>query len=410
MQMWRSMGKIYKVAVIGGGFSGLVCAERLSCKYGGNEILVLEKNDRVGKKILATGNGRGNITNLSLGVDKYHSQNGADILNTIEKYDDKSIIEYFRELGMDSSIEDGKVFPSSFQANSILEVLRRKIEYLNTDVKTDDEVKTVNYENGIFKIRTTSNEYFANKVIFACGGKAGKQYGTDGTAYSLLQKFGHTITNLYPSLVQIKTDTAKIKGLKGLKQQSTVYAIVNGKKTPTFTGDVLFTDFGVSGNAIFYLSAYLAGVEKAEINVAFLPDKNKGEIACFIREKFKNLPYIEVDDVLTGIINKQIGKAIISDCGVLGKNSRSADVIADKLKNFKLIYRGTLGFDNAQVTRGGIAFSEVNSLTLESKKQKGIYIIGEMLDVDGDCGGYNLQWAYSSARVAVDGVLSCYEN
>ncbi|MBE5742721.1 MAG: aminoacetone oxidase family FAD-binding enzyme [Clostridiales bacterium] len=404
------MSKNYAVAIVGGGFSGLVCAEVLGSKFGGEKVLVLEKNDRVGKKILATGNGRGNITNLDLSPEKYHSQNGADISQLLEKYGNKSIIEYFEGLGIGFSTEEGKVFPSSFQANSILDGLRMKIEYLGVDVQTSREVKRIKKTAVGYILETDGRSFFADKVIFACGGKASKQYGTDGSAYALLQELGHSVTDLFPSLVQVKTDVSKIKGLKGLKQQAEIKAVCDGVKTPTFIGDILFTDYGISGNAVFYLSAYISNKNNATLSISFLPDKGKGEIASFIREKFKNLPYVEAEEVLTGIINKQIGKAIIKDCGVVAKNSRSADVIASKVKDFRLEYKGTLGFDNAQVTKGGIPFNEVSENTLESKKAKGLYIVGESLDVDGDCGGYNLQWAYTSARIACDGVLDGYEN
>ena len=403
------MQKTYKVAIIGGGFSGLISAETLSCKLGGENVLLLEKNDRVGKKILATGNGRGNFTNLCLSQEKYHSICGANISQILNKYGNKSIVDYFKGLGVDFSTEDGKVYPSSFQANSLLDALRLKLEYLKTDIRTSSKVeKIVKTKNG-FKI-VSSQEYFAEKIIFACGGKAGKQYGTDGTSYALLEDLGHTVTKLYPSLVQVKTDTAKIKGLKGLKQEADLSVIIDGKSIVSFRGDVLFTDFGVSGNAVFYASAHLQANKPCQLSISFLPDKSREEIENFIFEKFKNLPYVNLDDCLTGVLNKQIGKAIIKDCSLNGKTFLSAKKIAEKIKDFRLDVKGTLGFDNAQVTKGGIKFNQVDEKTLQSKTASGLYIVGEALDVDGDCGGYNLQWAYSSAKTACDGVIDCYEN
>ncbi len=403
------MQKTYSVAIIGGGFSGLVCAETLSCKFGGENVLLIEKNDRVGKKILATGNGRGNFTNLDLSPEKYHSVCGASVSKILNKYGNKSIIDYFKGLGVDYSTENGKVYPSSFQANSLLDMLRLKLDYLKTEIKTASRVEKVVKVKGGFKI-IANEEYFAKTVIFACGGKASKQYGTDGTSYAILEELGHTVTKLYPSLVQVKTDTSKIKGLKGLKQEADISVIRNGKSVVSFRGDVLFTDFGVSGNAVFYASAYLPTDTKCKLSISFLPEKSKQEIEDFIVNKFKNLPYLSVEECLTGVINKQIGKAIIKDCGNLSKNQKSASIIAQKVKDFTLDVKGTLGFDNAQVTKGGIRFSEVCELTLQSKLVSGLFIVGEALDVDGDCGGYNLQWAYSSAKTACDGVIDYYEN
>lgn len=403
------MSKIYKVAIIGGGFAGLVCAEKLSSALGGDSVLLLEKNNRVGKKILATGNGRGNISNCDLTVEKYHSVKGADVAYPIEKYGNKSIIGYFRGLGVDCSVEDGKIYPSSFQANSVLDMLRLRLEFLKTQIVVDASVTAVKKSGDNYLISTNGANYLAKQVIFACGGKAGKQYGTDGTSYSLLQNLGHTVTSLSPSLVQVKTDTSKIKGLKGLKSQAVASLYVGGKFVKSFEGDVLFTDYGVSGNAIFYLSAYIPQNEKCKITLSFLPDKTENEISQFLKQKFKQVSYLGVDDALTGVLNKLIGKAVVKTCGQISANDKGAGLIAHAVKNFSLDVIGTLGFDYAQVTKGGIAFSEIDPKTMQSKKCRYIYIVGEMLDVDGDCGGYNLQWAYSSASVACDGVLA-YEN
>ncbi len=403
------MSKIYKVAIIGGGFSGLICAEKLSAILGGDNVLLFEKNDRVGKKILATGNGRGNISNVNLSVDNYHSISGASVGYAIEKYGNKSIIGYFNGLGVDCSVEDKKIYPSSFQANSILDMLRLRLEYLKTDVKVGYKVESVLSNGKHYVVKANGESFLASKVIFACGGKAGKQYGTDGTSYAVLQKLGHTVTPLYPSLVQVKTDTAKIKGLKGLKSQVVASLIVDGKAVKSFAGDVLFTDYGVSGNAIFYLSAYIPQNKKSKISLSFLPDKTEDDICEFLKFKFKNIHYLGVEDALTGVINKLIGRAIVKTCENVRANDNGARIIASAVKNFTLDVVGTLSFDYAQVTKGGIPFNEIDSKSMQSKKSKGVYVVGEMLDVDGDCGGYNLQWAYSSAMVACDGVLE-YEN
>ena len=399
------MSKIYKVAIIGGGFSGLVSAEKLSSLLGGESVLVLERNDRVGKKILATGNGRGNLSNEDISCENYHSITPADVSFAIEKYGNKSIVDYFNGLGMDISGEDGKLYPSSFQANSILDMLRFRLDYLKTDVRVNHRVDSVVKCSNGYKITADGKIFFCEKVIFACGGKAGKQYGTDGSAYALLQGLGHSVTPLYPSLVQLKTDQSKIKGLKGLKARVKASLIVDGREIKSFLGDILFTDYGISGNAIFYLSAYIPQNKKCKVNVEFLPDKTQDEIAEFLKLKFKKAHYLGVEDALTGVINKLIGRAILKTCGDFKSDERGAEIIARAIKRFSLDVVGTLSFDYAQVTKGGIPFAEINSTTMESKKSKGVYVVGEMLDVDGDCGGYNLQWAYSSASVACDGVL-----
>lgn len=397
--------KNYEVAVLGGGFSGLVSAIILSEFFGGENVLVLEKNDRVGKKILATGNGRGNVTNSSVSAENYHSSGVmTDVANTLEKYGNKSIIAFFRSLGVPVTADGDRIYPASLQANSLLDSMRAKLEYLKTDIKTNAEGLKIDCERGRYVIRTASGEFAAKRVVFATGGKAGKQYGTDGSAFEILKEHGVKITPLSPAIVQLKTETEWIKGLKGLKEKALVTAYDGERPLKSFVGDVLFTDYGVSGNAAFYLSSYLVGAKDPQISISFT-GMEQTELADFLKEKIASLPYVAADDVLSGVINKQIGKAIVKRSGVKMADERSMERIASVAKNFRLKVAGTLGFDYAQVTRGGVAAEELGD-GFELKKMPGVYVAGEATDVDGDCGGYNLQWAYSSARAVCDKIIA----
>lgn len=397
--------KIYEVAVLGGGFSGLVSAIILSDFFGGENVLVLEKNDRVGKKILATGNGRGNVTNSSVSAENYHSSGVmADVANTLEKYGNKSIIAFFRSLGVPVTSDGDRIYPASLQANSLLDSMRAKLGYLKTDIGVNAECQNIEGGRGRYVIRTMEGEYAAKRVIFAAGGKAGKQYGTDGSAFEILKKHGVKITPLSPAIVQLKTETEWIKGLKGLKEKAFVTAYEGEKPIKSFFGDVLFTDYGVSGNAAFYLSSYLVGAKNPQISISFT-GMEQSELADFLKQKIASLPYVTVDDVLSGVINKQIGKAIVKRSGVKTADERSMEKIARIAKDFRLKVVGTLGFDYAQVTRGGVAAEELGD-GFELKKLPGVYVVGEATDIDGDCGGYNLQWAYSSARAACDKIIA----
>ncbi len=404
------MKRKYKAAIVGGGFSGLVACDRLSLALGGENVALFEKNDRLGKKILATGNGRGNITNAKLSSENYHSVSGADVNGIIRKYDNLSLVRYFASLGIATEEEDGRIYPSGFQASAVQDALRDRSAYLNADVFCSSEVKNIVKSGNGFILSGNFGEVFAEKVILCCGGKAGGHYGTDGTAFSLVSSLGHSVTALYPSLVQLKTEREKIKGLKGVKAKVKASAFVGGEKVAETEGDVLFTEYGISGNAAFFLSSYFAGEKGGEVNLEFLPEKNEKDISLFLTEKLSKLPYITRENLLTGIVNKQIGKAILSSVKDFRKTEDFAAAIARGIKNFNLKVVGSLGFDYAQVTRGGVPFSEVDKDVLESKKAKGLYIVGEMLDVDGDCGGYNLQWAFSSAAAAADDVIKLYEN
>ncbi len=404
------MRKMYKTIIIGGGFSGLILAERLSGVFGGVNVAVIEKNDRVGKKILATGNGRCNFTNATLSASNYHSVSEGDIFAAIKKYGREELLSYFRELGIDGDCEDGRFYPSGMQASAVLDMLRERLNYLGTRIFTGAAVEKLSYSDDGFTACGGDFEIGGEIAVLCCGGKAGKQYGTDGSGYSLAQAFGHTVTKLYPSLVQLKTDTVLIKGLKGVKCRAIVKAYSEGKEVSRFTGDVLFTDYGISGNAVFFVSSYLVGAKDPEVSLEFLPEKKEYEIKEFLSDKFASLPYVTAENALTGVINKQVGRAIIRKTGTTRFDGTAAEKIAASIKDFRLKVNGTLGFDYAQVTRGGIPVSEVDIGTMESLKKSGLYLCGEILDVDGDCGGYNLQWAFSSAMTAYHAIRRKYEN
>ena len=326
-----------------------------------------------------------------------------DVANTLEKYGNKSIISFFSSLGVSVGTEGNRVYPSSMQASSLLDMMRLRLGYLKTGIATSSECLDIKPQKNGFCLKTTGEDVFAERVIFAAGGKAGKQYGTDGTAFSLLQKLGVKITGLYPAIVQLKTDTDYIKGLKNLKEKALVSAYDGDKFLKSFYGDVLFTDYGVSGNATFYLSSYLTGAKNPVLKIEFT-DKTESELYGFLVEKVKNLPYITADDLLTGVVNKQIGRAIVKRSGAGDTSDKSLEKIAKTAKNFTLNVRGTLGFDYAQVTRGGVSWKELDG-NFECKKVRGLFVTGEAVDVDGDCGGYNLQWAFSSAMVAADKII-----
>ena len=246
-------------------------------------------------------------------------------------------------------------------------------------------------------MRFGGNQAHAKFVVLCTGGKAQKQFKTDGSAYNLATALGHTVTPLFPSLVQIKTDTKYIKTLKGIRADCVVSAYCGGEKLTESRGDVIFTDYGVSGNAVFSVSSYIADKPDAQLSIEFLPDFSVKEIQIVIECRLKS--GCDSAELLSGSLHNQIGRAIIKRAG-------NADVarIVNLLKNFTLPITGTLGFDYAQVTKGGINMSEISD-GLESKIVDNLFFAGEILDVDGDCGGYNLQWAFTSGIRAADSIL-----
>lgn len=383
----------YEVIIVGGGASGVISAIELSRgknSISGDNILILEKNDRILKKLVATGNGQANLTNASISEENYYGDKNfvKSAVNDIINLDVK---DYFYGLGLQTITDEiGRVYPMSKQASSVVDLFLAHLLKNNVNIKTNQSVTSVKEKDGIFLVKTNSVEYQSKKVIFAFGGSAGKQFGTDGSSYGLLSEFGHKTTNLYPSLVQIKTEREKIRGLKGLKEYALCTAYDGDLPLKSALGDVMFTDYGVSGSAIFQISGHFAKAKNPILNIEFLPDLSIDQIAEILKNADKNSP-IYNENAYLGIINKRIGISVLKT--VQNKNYYS---LAKALKNFTVKVTGSLGFDNAQVTKGGIQTKDVNSSDYQSKLKKGIYVIGEALDVDGDCGGYNLSFAFSS--------------
>ena len=393
----------FEVAIIGGGASGLTALITL-LKHGVDNVVLLERLDRVGKKLVATGNGQGNLMNLNLSPENYHSDTEGFFINAIDRFGVRRYKEFLSDLGVVFTEEkSGKVYPMSKQASSVLDLMRGYLTSKNADIRTGFFVKelTINKDK-TFTVRSENGEtVVAKRVFVATGGNCQKQFGTDGNGYNLLKKLGHTVTPIYPSLVQLKSDSQSIKGLHGIKEYVKAHAVIDGKIEKTVEGELLFTDYGVSGNAIFELSGLLAKAEgkKREVVVEFMPSFSENDVRAMVEAR-NRLYYVEKQDLLTGFVHKTLGRALVKTA----KSNAVRDVVANA-KNFRINITGTTGFNYAQVTKGGVCADEVNHFNMGSKLVKNLYILGELLDVDGDCGGYNLQWAFSSASSACRNVL-----
>ncbi|MBQ9728468.1 MAG: aminoacetone oxidase family FAD-binding enzyme [Clostridia bacterium] len=393
------------MAIIGGGASGLILASFIQ---NAGKTVVFERGDRVGKKLSATGNGQGNVTNTGVRDSDYFSfsENGVRLAKScIQVFDDSSFAAFLKELGVLLSTDDrGRVYPSGRQASALTDALRFYLDFKGVNVRLSQKITDVKKVKDGFELTVSSPEgeytVFSENVALCAGGKAAKNFGTDGSAYRLAEKLGHTLTELYPSLVQIKTETQHIKTLKGIRVNGAVVTVRLGKTSKRVQGDVIFTDYGLSGDAIFRLSPFITDKihsSSVELSIDFLPEFSAQELQTTLENKQKTLPSIAAQELLFGIVNNQIGRAVMKRAD--GEIKRAVSLI----KAFTLPVTGSLGFDYAQVTKGGISMDEV-SQTLESKLIKGLYFAGEILDVDGECGGYNLQWAYSSARVVATAI------
>ena len=316
------MKKVYKVAIVGGGSAGLITAIELTQgdnKINGEDVVILEKNDRILKKLIATGNGQANLSNANLTSANYYGD--ADFIK--EYFNTKgafSVEDYFSALGLPFCVlSDGRKYPLSRQANAVVDILRFNIANRNVGLYTDFEVKNLVYNKGIYEIIGKETVY-AEKVVLAVGGKASPSFGTDGKSYSLAEKFGHKLTSLYPSLVQVKTEIDKIKGLKGIKEHAKVSAYDGNTLIKSETGDLLFTEFGVSGSAVFQVSGHLAKAKNPIIKIEFLPELNKEELTNVLLKRQSNLPDIPKNDYLLGILHKKLGHNFPFPKNAVGSN------------------------------------------------------------------------------------------
>ena len=408
------MEKVH-TAIIGGGAAGLFLASMLT-EYNAthdNKIpfTLFERNDRLGKKLSATGNGQGNVTNLSAGESEYFSLCEGAALRAqklVNAYSQTQFQAFWEKRGVLLSYDErGRAYPASRQASALTDALRYHLS--GADVRLQARVTGLEKDGKAFRVCYQKDgekqTLHAENVVLCCGGKAAKNFGTDGSAYALAQALGHSVTPLYPSLVQLKTELSHIKTLKGIRvMNGGLTAFVGGEKY-SLRGDIIFTDYGVSGDAVFRVSAFLAdkiGREDVRLCIDFLPERTEEEIYSALENKRAALPALGVGELLFGIVNNQVGRA------VLKRADNDLKKAAKLVKAFPLAVTGSLGFDYAQVTKGGVPMTEVDE-RLQSKFAQGLYFAGEMLDVDGQCGGFNLQWAYSSACAVYDALLSKIE-
>lgn len=392
-----------KVIIIGGGASGLMAA--LASQKEGSDVVILERNQKLGKKILATGNGRCNFTNVD--ATELHYNHPYFVKTVFEQMSPKKTLTFFEELGIIPKVEDeGKTYPLSEQASSIVDVLVYEIERLGIKVVYEAKVMKIE-KHKVFKVTLEQGStYEADKVILATGGMAMPKSGSDGIGYQLATSLGHKLTPIFPALVKLELESPHLKALDGVKFPSTVELIYEGSSIQSEYGDVLFTRYGISGPTILQISrkanALMQENKEVMIKVCLVNGPDKRDVA----KRFNQQSSKTVEMSLIGLINKKIIHPLLKELDI-----NSHHLVNDLTKNdlnqlinllfdwrFKVI--GSKDFDDAQVTAGGIMINDVNPQTLESKIVKGLYFCGEILDIDGLCGGYNLQWAWSSGYIS----------
>lgn len=398
-----------KIAVIGGGASGLAAAIEAKRCSPDTDVVILERLERIGKKILATGNGRCNYTNIGAGTNNYHGQDNSFVTYVLNEFTVDNTVNFFNQLGIFPREEEkGKLYPFSLQASSLLDALRYEVERLGIDVINNFYVENIQNNKKLFKLTAKDKRVvLCNKLIVAGGGCASKSLGSDGSCFKLMEKLGHTVTNLAPALVQLKTGVKETKALQGIKIYGTVSVIENDISTISEYGEILFTDYGVSGPPIFQISAKTAFKSNLKLSIDFMPEYNPKEIYDILISRKESLSHMTMENYFSGLLNKRLGNIMARRSGIEKLSYKVKDITDDiiwsmvkNIKEFILEVTGDNGFNNAQVTAGGILTSEFHNKTMESKIVKGLYACGEIMDIYGDCGGYNLQWAWSSGRLA----------
>lgn len=392
------------VCVIGGGAAGMLAA--LTAAENGHRVLLLERQSRVGRKLLATGNGRCNLSNYHVSPAHYHG--GAGFCDfALSQFDVGETLQYFASLGLLTVSEaSGRIYPMSNMAGSVLDVLRYALERPEIDLQTGQTVTAVRKMPEGFSVKTETDTFSARCLILAAGGAAGSKVGGGMDGYRLAKSLGHHRTALYPSLVQLKTDPTYPRALKGVKAQCGISICRGSQVLARNSGEVLFTEYGVSGPAIFDLSRSVsAGGSDLTCLLNFFPDWEEAEVLHWLSQRQAAMAAHEASTLLTGSCHTRLGQMICKSAGFT--NQRAAGLTRDDLRriarqatHFALPITGTCGFDQAQVTAGGLDTSEFDPRTLQSQLVPGLYACGELLDIDGDCGGYNLQWAWSSGRLA----------
>ena len=393
------------IAIIGGGASGMAAA-LAAAENEKNQVILLERQARVGRKLQATGNGRCNLSNIHAVKGGYHGEDASFVQPAIEAFTPEETLQWFASLGLFTVTEDsGKVYPYSDQANSVVDVLRLSLVKANITLKTGYEVTKIQKSDTGFQITDGNEPIVCDKLIVACGGLAGSKLGGTMSGYKLLAKLGHRSTKLRPSLVQIKSSWPELPSLKGVRTNCHVKIFHNGECYAQSTGELQLTEHGISGPVIFEISRDVCAASgKWTAKLDFLPEIPADMLDAELqRRRTTNLP---MEELLTGILHNRLGRVLTKAAGVKGKqhvnqisNAELKEVIA-AVRGLEIDLTEPLGMDSAQVTAGGVLTSGFDPNTMESKLVPGLYACGEVLDIDGDCGGYNLQWAWSSGRMA----------
>ena len=396
------------VAVIGGGAAGIMAA--ITAAREGARVTILEHKDRIGKKILSTGNGRCNFTNTYQTPVCYRSDNPEFPWEIIQRFDMEKTVSFFKELGIYPKDRNGYLYPYSDQATAVLDLLEMEVTRLKIRVMTETNVRDIQPVKKGFRIHTDQNQVTADRVILACGSKAAPVTGSDGSGYQLAKRLGHRMIPVLPALVQLRCAEKFYKSISGVRVQGNVAIYADDVFLASDTGEIQLTNYGISGIPVFQVSRYAARAlyQKQSVTAIlnFMPDMDNDEFLMFLQNRISKRPQKALEEFLIGLFPKKLCELWIrlsripKEMPVIELTAEQLEKIAMLIQHLRTHITETNSFEQAQICCGGVDTTEVDPVTLESKMVPGVYFAGELLDVDGICGGYNLQWAWSSGFVA----------
>jgi len=403
-----------RVAIVGGGASGIVAA--ITAARRGHKVTIIEHMDRIGKKILVTGNGKCNLTNVDQEAAFYHGTHPEFAQTIVSQCGYSDTVKFFTQMGIYTKNQDGRLYPYSGQASAILEILRMELSRLKVEILTEAEVLTIlpKEKEQLFlvkiKHKKTDRKFEFDKVIIATGSKAAKATGSDGSGYQLAKALGHTIISPVPALVQLKSKHDFFKSISGIRCDAIVKLYIEEQPICEEQGELQLTDYGISGIPVFQVSGRASRAlqehQKVSIELDFMPDMPTIEdMISFINRRINDCPDKEISKFMIGVFHKNLCTLFIKKCELQANlkvnmlNDEDILKYANMIKKFKIEINDTNTYDNAQTCAGGVDTAELTN-QLESKLIKGLFFAGEIIDIDGACGGYNLQWAWSTGMLA----------
>ncbi len=399
-----------KIIVIGGGASGMTAAIAAKRTNQQAKVHILEHKDVLGKKLLSTGNGRCNFTNAVMTKECFFSDSIDVAAHVLERFGTEDTLRFFGELGILAKDRNGYFYPRSDQAAAVADVLRIAVRQNGITVDCNAHVQEVNRTKSGFVIKTNERTYKCDRVILSTGGKAASVLGSDGSGYGLAKCLGHSIVPVVPALVQLKAEQSPLTKASGVRTDAKVTAVVDGREAGFDTGELQITSYGISGIPVFQISRHIAkglyAKKMAEVWIDFMPSMSLGEWEAFLDVRKQGKEDWTIADFFVGIFNQKLTPCLLKCAGLrahalVGEISEAQwKSLSSVCKKFSLQIIDTNGFENAQVCAGGVCLEEIYENTLESRVCQGLFLTGELLDVEGICGGYNLQWAWASGFIA----------